>query len=416
MAIGFKHGSSGGDPLGITVVSSSTKPSSPKENTIWVNDPKDYEMESFAISPTEPHRVSMSRNLIVYPYMNGTLTNYGVTFTVDSTSSSASKKGTITVNGTNTSTKTIVYRLSNESLTDRELLLQPGRYVLCGNCDSSSSTTHRLLIAYSYDNWNSYAGTVYDNSGTGTAFSLDKVAKARISIQVSGSKTVSNAVYKPMLVREGESTVYTMGNATGQIWIKTGAGGTISMDATKGKNEIGVNPVAAYEYATNSGWVKRDAEVYQYGAWKAIEDPAAPETPDSPWDGYYFKDGEQYTDITGGWKTDGFTNTGTATVGDTLVVSAPASSHFAAVCTEKMIDLTNANKLWFDSPSGNNGYGFGYLCVTTQKSALQADIAASVTVVAGGGSMDVRSLSGAYHICLFASGGAYADVRAVWVE
>lgn len=408
MAIGFKHGSSGGDPLGITVVSSSTKPSEPKENTIWVNDPKDYEMGSFAISSTEPHRVSRTRNLIVFPYLNGTTTLYGVTFTVDSTSTSSSQKGAITVNGTNTSSDGKVFRLSNNSIAEGELLLQPGKYVLCGNCESSSANTHRLLIVYSYDNWAS-SSTIYDNSsGTGTGFTVEKVAKARLSIQVRGDQTVNNAVYKPMLVKEGESTEYTMGNATGQIWVKTDTSGSIFIDAIKGKNEAIVDPVAAYEYFTNNGWVNRDAEVYQYGAWKVLE---------TPWDGYYFKDGEQYTDITGGWSTDGWTNTGTVTASDTIAVSAPASSHFAAISTKNTVDLTDANTLWFDSPNGNNGYGYGYLCVTSAKSVASADdIKASVQVKAGRGSVDVSSLSGKYYITLYATNQSYADVSAIWME
>ena len=56
MAIGFKHGSAGGDVLGIRVVSGMTRPSAPKENTIWVNSTND--IRSWYISPTEPIDVS----------------------------------------------------------------------------------------------------------------------------------------------------------------------------------------------------------------------------------------------------------------------------------------------------------------------------------------------------------------------
>ena len=407
MAIGFKHGASGVSQLGATVVSGSTRPTDPKENTIWVNDSNNYSMGSWSFSPDEPHRVSKSRNLIVFPYLSGTLTNSGVTFTVDSTSTSASEKGKITVNGTNSSSSNIVFRLSNESLATREILLQPGKYVLCGNCESSSSTTHRLLIAYSYDNWVSYAGTIYDNAGTGTSFTVEKVAKARISIQIRGGKTASNAVYKPMLVREGESTAYTIGNATGQIWIKTGTGGTIALDTVKGKNETIVTPITAYEYFTNSGWVKKTAEVYQYGAWKALEDPSAPDSPEAAWDGYYFNNGNQYEGVTGGW---GAWSSG-ATIGDTIAVTNAGAS------TNNKVDLTNVNKLWFDSPSGSGAFGtFGVLCATSEKNAVDKNIKASVQVRAGRGSLDVSSLTGSYYISLYAANGAYADVSAIWKE
>ena len=413
MAIGFKHGASGVSQLGAIVVSGSTRPTDPKENTIWVNDSNNYSMGSWSFSPDEPHRVSKSRNLIVFPYLSGTLTNSGVTFTVDSTSTSASEKGKITVNGTNSSSSNIVFRLSNESLATREILLQPGKYVLCGNCESSSSTKHRLLIAYSYDNWVSYAGTIYDNAGTGTSFTVEKVAKARISIQIRGGKTASNAVYKPMLVREGESTAYTIGNATGQIWIKTGTGGTIALDTVKGKNETIVTPITAYEYFTNSGWVKKTAEVYQYGAWKALEDPSAPVTPEAPWDGYYFNNGNQYEGVTGGWSTNGWVNSGTVSVGDTIVASTNGSQ-YARVGTVNAVDISSVKKLWFDSPSGNNGYGPGYLAVTSQKTG--DDFAAIVAITAGRGSLDVSNLSGQYYICLYVGPSAYADISAIWKE
>ena len=400
MAIGFKHGATGGVALGITIVPGTTRPTDPKENTIWANSK--YGMRRWSISPSYPMRESWQKNLIVYPYYETTHTEDGVTFTDN-------KDGTITANGTATAESN--FRFSYQSAEDGMFLLRPGTYTLSGCPAGGGSGKFLLLLTRLNDsgNWEVWK----NESGNGNSFTCTKDTLCCVLFRVYKGAKVENLTVRPQLEAGSAATSWVMGNATGQVWVKTAPGSTVSMNTIKGKNDITVEPISVYEYTTGSGWKKRDAEVYLNGAWTVLEEPAVPEV---SWDGYYFKDGEQYTDITGGWKTDGFTNTGTATVGDALVVSAPASSHFAAVCTEKTIDLTNANKLWFDSPSGNNGYGFGYLCATTQKSALQADIAASVTVVAGGGSMDVRSLSGAYHICLFASGGAYADVRAVWVE
>ena len=53
MGIGFKHGSSGGGALGITVVPGTTRPSAPGENTIWVNS--DSALVSWVISPVQPN-------------------------------------------------------------------------------------------------------------------------------------------------------------------------------------------------------------------------------------------------------------------------------------------------------------------------------------------------------------------------
>lgn len=52
MAMGFKHGVSGGAPLGIHIVTGTTRPVSPKENTIWANSSTGA--ASWAISPVQP--------------------------------------------------------------------------------------------------------------------------------------------------------------------------------------------------------------------------------------------------------------------------------------------------------------------------------------------------------------------------
>ena len=261
--INFNAGGAGAG-LNVTVVNSSTEPASPKEDTIWVKG--SYPAHTgWAISPIEPHRVSRSDNLIVYPYLNGTRTSNGVTFTVDD---SSGNKGKITANGTNTSSSSIFFRLSDAGIENREMVLQPGTYRLCGNCESSSSSTHRLAIAYSYNNW-STKEFAYDDSGSGVDFTLTKIAKARVSIEVKGGKSADNALYQPVVVRAGVSTAYTMGNATGQLWIKTDSSSELRLNVLK-QNEILVSPLEAYEYTTNSGWYKREMRVYQRGAWSEL--------------------------------------------------------------------------------------------------------------------------------------------------
>ena len=398
MAIGFKHGSSGGDMLNITVAMGQTKPTAPKENTIWANS-RYPTNASWSVSATEPYRVSKNQNLIVYPFHETTMTVYGVTFTDD-----RNNKGTVIVSGTNTGTKNAVFRFSAQGFDARELPLQKGTYYLTGTPAGGSESTHCLVLAYSYDNWVSEVSIV--ETGAGRAITLTKPAKVRLAIRVKPGATVTDAVYRPQLEKGTAFTRYDMGNATGQVWVKTDAAGTVRMNALR-KNCIDIKPVAVYEYFTNNGWVKKDAQIYRYGAWEALEGPAAPE---DSWDGYYFRDGEQYTDITGGWGT--WSNG--ATIGDTIAVTNAGAS------TNNKVDLTNVNKLWFDSPNGNNGYGFGYLCATIEKNATQNSIKASVQVKAGRGSLDVSSLSGSYYISLYAAGtdsiAAYADVSAVWKE
>ena len=134
----------------------------------------------------------------------------------------------------------------------------------------------------------------------------------------------------------------------------------------------------------------------------------------STWDGYYFKDGNQYTEITGGWVNQG---AGTATIGTKLAVLAKkyeVGTESAQIGTKLAVDLTDVDTLYWDSPSGSGGYSYGaYFQIRTDSSAVRE---ASVGV--GQGSMDVSDLTGSYYLVLRTmsggSGHGYGDLRAVW--
>lgn len=193
--------------------------------------------------------------------------------------------------------------------------------------------------------------------------------------------------------------------ANGDVWLKIDPYGTMAFNALK-KNSIVVHLGTAYVYA--NGWVECDAEVYQDGAWNPLV---------IPWDGYYFKDGNQCTDVTGGWTTDGWSNSGTASVGSTIVLSAEYNQ-YARVGTAKAVDLTNVNKIWFDSPNGmGDKYYGGFICINDKKSASSPFLSAAIKT-AGTGSLDVSAISGEYYIYVYAngSGPSYLDIRAIWTE
>lgn len=404
MAIGRTNTGGGGSVLNIEVVPGTTKPTNPKENTIWANS--SYTMGSWAISPTEPHRVSRSTNLIVYPYLYDTRTNSGVTMTVDDTSGN---KGVITLNGTNTSSASIILRLSNNGVENREMLLQPGTYHLCGNCESSSASTHRLCLAFSYDNWDN-TNAVYDN-GSGQTFKITNVAKARVGIQVQGGVTVTSVAYKPQLEKGSSATDYVMGNATGQIWVKTDAKSTVLMDAVKGKNDIVVHPRSVYEYTTNNGWVERSAEIYQYGAWTAF-DPA--------WDGYFYKAGDECEDITGGWTAEGWTSNAwsvlqlSAVNSDNLYVVGQ-NQCMSAVGTVQKVDLSGTQTL---KASINQTAGTVTLCISdSQNHSESVAVIQNTTTGTCEVSLDVSGYNGSYYIIVFAHGaGSEATIMNVWSE
>lgn len=194
--------------------------------------------------------------------------------------------------------------------------------------------------------------------------------------------------------------------ANGDVWLKIDPYGTMAFNALK-KNSIVVHLGTAYVYA--NGWVECDAEVYQDGAWNPLV---------IPWDGYYFKDGNQYNAVTGGWTTVGWSNYGTTDIGTNIVISTTGGS-VAVVGTAKKIDLTGVNTIWYDSPNGMNGaYNGGYLCVKSTKDTPSSPHRSVAIKNAGVGYLDLAGLSGEYYVylCAFGTGSCYLDIRAIWAE
>jgi hypothetical protein len=76
---------------------------------------------------------------------------------------------------------------------------------------------------------------------------------------------------------------------TGMMWFKTSNSGACSFNALK-KNGIDIHLVSAHQYIVDE-WVDRTARIYQSDVWLEWEAEVS----------YLFKDGNQHTDITGGW-------------------------------------------------------------------------------------------------------------------
>lgn len=405
MGIGFKHGSSGGGVLlNFDVVNMSSKegtvqPTNPKENTIWIDTT--WVQNGWTFGPELPLRRSKNINFVTYPYASGTNTSSGVTFTDNG-------DGTVTVNGT--ATKDVYFRASRATAEEGMFLLPAGTYFLSGCPSGGSSGTYKLQLI-TMDSSLSTVSTIEDY-GIGQEFTLTEDTLCRMNFAVR-SGTIINGLNVYFQVEQGRSaTSFLKGNANGQVWIKPNYNSAVAFEAlkNKGKNIVILQPGEVYMFTESGGWkLQSECKIYQGGAWKALE------VAEATWDGYYFKNGEQYTDITGGWSTDGWGNSGTTTVDSTIVVSA-FNNQLAVVSTKNTVDLSNAKKLWFDSPKGNNGSGNGYLCLTSAKSITSATIVTSVQINAGRGSVDVSSLSGKYYICLYAQNSAYADISAVWME
>lgn len=257
MGKGFKHGSgsSPSDVLNFKIIGGQTQPTNPKENTIWVKT--DYSMHRWDISPDQPCRVG-KKNLIVYPYYETDHTEDGITYTVNS-------NRTITANGTATAQSD--FRFSYDSAESGMFILTPGTYTLSGCPSGGSNSTYALVLNRINDSgvWSNYL----TDTGSGNTFTVNRDTVCNATFRVAKGATVSNLTVSPMLVKGGSASSFDMGNATGQVWIKTSGYGSVSMNALK-KNGIFVYPSTAYEFTTNNGWKKRDVQIYQRGAWSPV--------------------------------------------------------------------------------------------------------------------------------------------------
>ena len=73
------------------------------------------------------------------------------------------------------------------------------------------------------------------------------------------------------------------------VWIYNGTSSSVAFNALK-KNGVMVYPISAKQLV-NGEWVNKTAKTYQNGAWAS-------------WTTYYYKEGNTYDDVTGGYTLD----------------------------------------------------------------------------------------------------------------
>lgn len=398
MAIGFKHGSSGGGVYipNFKVIHTKSEPVDPSENTFWISN--NWAHNGCNFGEELPLRRSKTKNYATYPYASKTNTSSGVTFTDNG-------DGTVTVNGT--ASKDVYFRGSKATAEEGMMLLPAGTYTISG-CPSGGSASTYMVQLVTMDDDLKVVSTI-DEYGSGKTVTMTRDTYCRMNFFVKSGAKVSNLSVYFQVEKGLAKTSFEAGNANGQVWIKTATSSTISFPMLKPNRKgdnIVVRPIEAYMYTQDGDWGKVICKIRRNGAWVPLE---------AAWDGYYFKDGNQYADVTGGWTSEGWSSNGSVSVGETIVLSA-VNGQTAAVGTKNTVDLTNAKKLWIDSPNGNNGYGSGHLIVSSDKSLSGSSSAAVAVNRTGSISVDVSSLSGKYYIYLAATGPAYLDARAIWIE
>lgn len=180
--------------------------------------------------------------------------------------------------------------------------------------------------------------------------------------------------------------------APGMVWISTGTSSLIEFNALK-KNGVQVYPISVTQYVSGA-WIGKTAKSYQSGAWV-------------DWINYLYKDGNQYTDLTGGWavykENNGGYDVSFENDGIEVTYNGAQSNWNASAYTIKKIDVTNYTTLTADvayihhySDSKfilglNSSPGNTSIFTHSQSLAKTADDTYPVTV-------DLSDLSGSFYI------------------
>lgn len=128
-------------------------------------------------------------NLLPYPYVSTTKTEYGITFTDNG-------DGTVTANGNGEAFSTFTLC---ESMT-----LGAGTYTVSGCPSGGSASTYYMSISYS-----GYSGVVLDNY----TFTLSADTAVTIGIGILSGTTADNLVFKPQISIGNAVTEYTKGKS-----------------------------------------------------------------------------------------------------------------------------------------------------------------------------------------------------------
>lgn len=135
-----------------------------------------------------------AKNLLKYPYHQGTRTMSGVTFMVN-------PDGSITTSGIATAANT--YTLHTRSQGEaNDFTLKNGTYILSGCPDGGSSTTFEMAVLNTYNSAYRYLGRDYGNGiefvVNGDDFSNDE-SNLQVQITVRSGADMNGLTFKPMI-------------------------------------------------------------------------------------------------------------------------------------------------------------------------------------------------------------------------
>ena len=197
----------------------------------------------------------------------------------------------------------------------------------------------------------------------------------------------------------------------GMVWFQTGSSATAAFNALK-KNNITVYPTGCKQ-CVSGAWAERAAKIYQGGVWVDW------------WAGEIYDNGNEHTDITGGWVAKGIQGSAggkTAPTltknGDNMVVNMPSGGGDGTsgiVTTNSEIDLTNYSTVTFKAHGNVPLYCHTALVVyklsttTIEHNNNYSGVAAYTKLTGTFGeddySVDVSGLNGNYAVGVFMHNG-----------
>lgn len=145
------------------------------------------------VDPTSVTLSECGKNLIPYPYTSSTITNNGITFV-------ANNDGTITVNGTATSTANFQF------IAQTSLPLRKGKYTLSSGLTTDNQTsTFGLTLGYKYANGTRQTLGTINGKNTVT---LTADALCDFVVTVRANQTLKNVTFKPQFEMNSIATEY----------------------------------------------------------------------------------------------------------------------------------------------------------------------------------------------------------------
>ena len=226
----------------------------------------------------------------------------------------------------------------------------------------------------------------------------------------------------PANPKNGDFWIYTSGQITGVEWnswthsfpgwtmtdgfayiVSGGYNGDIVVDLSAVRN--GLHYFCPNDcYMQHGGkWYRETAYVYRNNAWKQFSTWA------QSWDGTLFYNGNQYTDITGGW-------TGANSYNPNL--SATLMSGTITISTASAVDMSRFSTLKFTGSGNgaNSGGAYSAKCKIFNESG--GEVASRDFQNNNTYAMSVSALSGKYYVRFTASGsrGNNLNISKVWLE